>query len=331
VHRVKLKITNTESPENRIWDDMWRSCEYATYYQSREWAEIWSKYSGGQTTPSPVLITYSDGKKALLPLSRENYFRGLFSRFTTSIPSGRPGGWISCDQLGVEHAELLFQYIQRSYPNFKLNINPLDNLIGKISISKTASQDIHVLTLNGDYDALYKRFSRKQRGAINKANRAGIIIRPGISLDDWRKLYSVYNESVKRWGERAVEVKYWKLYEYMFFSHSPNMKLWLAEYQNEVIGGMLVFFSSKVVSPWTMVTSKRYFSLRPSSLLYATIIKYSCDHGYRWIDFGKSGKISGLIKFKERFGAVPINTFKYEEYSSFVRIIKNTAVRFLKR
>ena len=51
------------------WDMIWHECEYSTYFHSREWAEIWSKYTKRKMFLTPFLVSFSDGKKALLPFS----------------------------------------------------------------------------------------------------------------------------------------------------------------------------------------------------------------------------------------------------------------------
>lgn len=108
------------------------------------------------------------------------------------------------------------------------------------------------------------------------------------------------------------------------------MKLWVAEYRDEIVGGMLCFFSSKVVAPWAIHTKEKFFPLRPASLLYYTLIKYSCENDYRWIDLGRSGNNPGVVKFKERFGAYPYKSYRYEHYSPHTRYLRNVASRLRK-
>ncbi len=51
---VTIKAERPATSEE--WDQIWSSSAYATYFQSREWAEIWQDYSEGQLRPLPVLL-----------------------------------------------------------------------------------------------------------------------------------------------------------------------------------------------------------------------------------------------------------------------------------
>ena len=64
---IQIEQIRPALPEE--WDAIWDDCSYATYFHSREWAEIWSCYTQGDLRPNPLLVLFSDGKEALLPLS----------------------------------------------------------------------------------------------------------------------------------------------------------------------------------------------------------------------------------------------------------------------
>ena len=64
-----LRVTKTRPASAAEWDALWRDCDYATYFHSREWGEIWHTYTDGNITPQPLMLFFSDNRKALLPIS----------------------------------------------------------------------------------------------------------------------------------------------------------------------------------------------------------------------------------------------------------------------
>jgi hypothetical protein len=320
-------IQDIRPATNNEWDEIWLHCPYAIYHQSREWAEIWEEYSGGTIRPEPVMLYFSDGKRAVLPFSRQRYLGGIINRYISSLPDVKWGGWISSDVLEVSHGTALSEYIKNKYANIKWNINYFDSLVDKIIIPRTRTHDHYIISLDEPFDEIYKRIHKNQRKAINKSMREGVSIRVASSLDDWKNYYFVYTEYLHKWGENAVEVKTWKLLETMYRRSSPYIKLWIVEYNHEIIGGRLCLLSSKVASGWGMYVLKKYSYVRGPSYLNYTLIKYCCENGYRWIDLGTSGNERGLIEFKERFSARRIISYKYEKYSPCVTYTRNAVNR----
>ena len=125
---MKLRINKIRKAVPDQWDAIWRNCDYATYFHSREWAEIWSVSSNGKIVLDPRFIQFSDGKKALIPLSYQK--RNLFKYYESSV-GGTFGGWISADSLELDHAHLLADHMLREYGELCWLINPYDEMIFK--------------------------------------------------------------------------------------------------------------------------------------------------------------------------------------------------------
>ena len=125
-----LKIIKSYDSTTVEWDDLWESCETSTFYHSRKWSEIWQDYSNGSIRSVPKTITFSDGKKALIPLSRLSYFGGLVKRYSiTGPPAGslqNYGNWLSTGSLTQNHITLLAQYLISNYRNLVWRLNPYD-------------------------------------------------------------------------------------------------------------------------------------------------------------------------------------------------------------
>jgi FemAB-related protein (PEP-CTERM system-associated) len=72
-----------------------------------------------------------------------------------------------------------------------------------------------------------------------------------------------------------------------------------------VAGGFLYGFRQVLEIPWAS-SDRRYNRLAPNMLLYRSVLEYACHEGYRVFDFGRSTPDSGTYRFKEQWGARPV-------------------------
>jgi len=331
--RKTLSIALVEPASTTQWDDTFAACDYATYFHSREWTDIYAAHLADGSQRSPLLVTFSDRKSALLPLSFRRRARGLMDTYTTTM-SGMPGGFISNDPLGVEHTALLCDHLlKRLGGSLSWRVNPYEpwraELLkwidgtcmrvdwGASRIAKVASTaghpgrpimfpDVtHTIELAKGYPALFPT----QSAIVRKAKKARKeLVMVSVADDDvaqWREYYDVYQSSVARWGDSAFTNYPWQLFESIFSLKSPRIKLWLARQQGKIVCGAICFYARKHVAYWQGAALQEYFHLRPVNLMMLEIIKHACDNGYDWYDFNPSAS-AGVTKFKESFGATAL-------------------------
>lgn len=295
---AELYIEDVHTPTNSEWDSIWQKCDYASYYHSREWAEIWKVYSGGKIYPEPKLIIFNDGKKALIPLSVQSSL-GLLRSYISS-PAGTFGGWISSDKLLAAHANLLLDHLAGEYPNLVLFMNPYDKLVFEQALP--SNDETYAIDLGCGHDAAYKKWHKSQREKVKKAIKLGVLIREAASAEDWAVYYDIYEDSLRRWGKNATTNYGKELFEELFRRQSPYIKLWLAEFENKIIAGNIAFYSNKQVAGWHAAALEKYFKTRMVNLIIYKIFEHACKHGYSWLDFGPCGGHEGVRAFKKEFG-----------------------------
>ena len=309
------------------WDMIWRECDYSTYFHSREWAEIWSKYTKRKMFLTPFLVLFSDGKKALLPFSclkKEGLapiLTGMTRQYISS-PEWTYGGWISADKLDNNHVILLSNLIKKKFNNLSWRLNPYDDAALESGIKISDEGETHAINLEKGFDEIVSNMSKGHRSSVKQSIRNGVSVRLSSSIEDWLNYYQLYEASVRRWGNRLVSDKYtWELFHEIFLRNSPNIELWLATYQGRDISGVLCFHSKRHFVAWSGASLETYFKLRPVNLLYYEIIKNVCERGYTWFDFNPSGPLEGVKAFKERFGAQALK-------APIVRIIPRNIRKF---
>lgn len=302
---MNIAIKNISSATNAEWDHIWHGCDYSTFFHSREWAEIWENYTNGQMRHDPKLVIFTDGKKALLPLSYYRELKGLIKNYISS-PAGTFGGWISEDELVTKHGFLLIELLTKRLGNLVWRINPYDDLVIKSGVQGSEQDETRVLNLEGGFDVIYKKWSKGHSSAVRKARKArkeGVTVRLAETINDWRDYYSIYEDSLRRWGDKTSSCYKWELFGRFFFCRSNNVRLWLAVFDEQVVAGALCFYAKKHVVYWHGAALEKYFRHRPVNLLMYEAIKSACEEGYSWFDFNPSGGHEGVKAFKRSFRA----------------------------
>jgi hypothetical protein len=299
---MDIKISSIVKANESEWDSIWQSCDYSTYFHSREWAEIWNKYTDGKIQPKPLIIHFSDGAKALLPLSYQRILKGLISQYISS-PAGTFGGWISNGKLTIEHGRLLIDYMCTKIGSLVWRLNPYDKIVSQLRYPNLINDETHVLNLEKGFNYIYHNWTKGHKSAVHKASNAHIVIQATDKKEHWEEYYVIYEDSLQRWGEKATSLYKWQLFEIIYNMDSKNIKLWVAKYEDKIIAGALCFYSKNHVVYWHGAALSAYFNMRPVNFLIYEIVKDTCDHGYRWFDFNPSGGLEGVKAFKKSFGA----------------------------
>jgi hypothetical protein len=303
---VNLAIEQSRPALSEVWDSVWRRCAYATYFQSREWAEIWSRYKQGAVQPHPLSVLFTDGKEALLPLSC--WMSGDSPGGFISSPASTYGGWISVDPIGREHAILMKEFLTKELGYLFWQINPYDELVAAIGVDTNLSDETHAIDLRRGFAAVYGDWSPACRRAEKKARKSGVLVKRADTEAEWQEYYRAYEDSLRRWGDQAMSRYGWSLFQVMFDRQSDHITLWLAVTgDGRVAAGALVFYATTHSVYWHGAALEDHFALRPMNLLFYEIIRDACDKGYRWFDFNSSAGIEGVRRFKESFGAAPLD------------------------
>jgi hypothetical protein len=297
------KVTEATNSE---WDQIADSCEYSTYFHTREWSELWSKYNGDRKAKA-LIFRFKDGSQALLPFTE----RKIYNEYITSRKSSEEntfGGWISDRSLDIEYHQAIWKYLQRrffvDFSKISITQNPYDPTLGLANIPWQNQDFTQTLDLTEGFNALYNRFNKGHKSSIKKAVREGITIELASKYSDWEEYYLAYKDSINRWDTK--QLTWWEykplLFEILHQMKSPKLKLWVAKYKGKIISGALCFYHSKHVVYWHGSSLREYFDLRANNLLHSTIIEDACRASYNWYDFNPSGGFEGVIRFKDGFG-----------------------------
>lgn len=298
-----VRIVDVRVAASAEWDSIYSACDYATFFHSRQWADAWFRTSNGDIEPVPQLLTFSDGATVLLPLCRRRLRRHLPIAQYISSPANTYGGWLSTFELTAEHRDRLIEYMRRRAPNLALRVNPYDPLAANVRFGNVTEDETRALSLEDRLDDITRRFSKGHKAAIKSAGQQGVVVRTALELEDWRAYYSAYEDSLRRWGDRATSRYSWALFEELRKFGPASVRLWIADSHGEVVSGALCFYARSHVVWWHGATFEHAFPLRPAHLLVYEALRDAWDRKFKWFDFNPSGGHAGVADFKRHFGA----------------------------
>ncbi len=298
-------------PSVELWEEIIKNCEHATFFHSPTWIKVLEK-TYPHSSNATVSFTFSTGNRAIFPLVAEYYKGALFKKVKhKSMAPGVYGGMLAERRLTPEESGSIFEYLTSiDIRDLKVVENPLDHYEFPGSFA-AKSLFTHIVPLNADFEQLKSQFSRGQKSNVKQAEKKGVTVRLADSLEDYEQYYAIYQETIKRWGERAGTTYPWNLFLNLFETRNHDIKLWLAEKQRNIIAGVLTLYCNYTILYWHGSSLKEYFDHYPNNLLHMEIIKDGCTRGYRNYDLNPSGGHQGVVKFKESFSAKRVDFKAY--------------------
>jgi CelD/BcsL family acetyltransferase involved in cellulose biosynthesis len=308
------------------WDRLWRASPCATYFHSREWAEVWSEYSAGKLLPDARMVVFADGTEALLPVSRQQLAKGLGARIFSSY-GGTYGGWLSASELTAAHARLLAAHLHGLSSNLYWRLNPYDALALGLATRGAQPEHTQAIDLRDGFEAVVRRWSRGHRSSAHKGQRAGVVVRRATSEADWRAYVTIYEASRDRWGS-ALRVDYRsELFDVLRRRASEHVELWLAVVDEVIVAGALCFTTPWHTVYWHGSALEAYFPLRPVNWLMHEVIRDACERGGTWFDFNPSAGLEGVHEFKQRFGAQELSCPVVSRETARVKLVRRIRLR----
>jgi hypothetical protein len=300
-----VRIAELRPAAAEEWDTAWEACDQATYFHSREWAELWQSWTNGKYRPQPQLARFEDGARAIIAASvRRGRLR--IADVAELSPGGTFGGWVSADALTPGHARALASSILRLASRVRWRMNPYDPLSGGMDVPVLTMDTTQVVDLSNGFDAVIRGWDQGQRQKVGQARRGGVEVHLAEDVAGWRGYYDAYVDSLRRWGSRTTSVYPWRLFERFAALHSPRIRLWLATLEGNVIAGTLCLYSRRHVAYWHGAAMEAHIKKRPMNLLLHEAMRHACEAGMRWFDFNPSGGHESVREFKSGFGVTTL-------------------------
>lgn len=278
------------------WRNFVDNCPSATFFHTPDWYQVWKDYLGWGIEAR--YFSFKSGNTALLPLCSRKRLKGLIKEYFSG-PVGTYGGILTNTPLSKDEAILLERYLS-NFNSLQIRMNPFNSILGDTFFTeKDFSQTI---ALSQGWESIIDSWSKNHSRSVKKGIREEVQIRTAFK-NDWKHYYGIYQDSRKRWGEKASNNYSWDLFKILSQLSPTVCKLWLAFKDEKIISGCLCFYYNQHVVYWHGATLSTHFHLKPAHVLQHHIIKHAAEEGYRWYDFNPSGGHEGVVNFKAGFGA----------------------------
>ena len=162
-----------------------------------------------------------------------------------------------------------------------------------------------LLSLPGDPDSLWNNFSSKLRAQIRRPQREqpSVLIGGIEYLEDF---YSVFSRNMRDLGTPVYGIKF---FENILHTFPEETRIIIIRLNTRpVAAGFLMSHGNRLEIPWaSAIRDINHISI--NMLLYWETLKWAILNGYSHFDFGRSSRDSGTFRFKQQWGARPVQLY----------------------
>jgi len=290
----------TENDRDR-WNAYVLGASAATCYHLTVWKEIIEQSFGHKAY---YLISEDNASRidGILPLVHIN--SRLFGNYVVSLPYFNYGGVCAENpEVGcmlLEEGAKLAHELRANHMELRQTIPVKDRLPTKDS--KVAMK----LTLPGSHNDLWKSFPSKLRSQIRRPQKDGMRARIG-KLEELDSFYRIFSTNMRDLGTPVYAKTFFRNILASFPASSWLCTVYTAE-EKPVASAFLIGFRDAIEIPWAS-SLRAYNQQSPNMLLYWSALTFACEKGYKVFDFGRSTRDGGTYKFKEQWGAKPVQLY----------------------
>lgn len=291
----------TNDTDKQQWDAFVMASDRSTCYHQSGWKGVIENSFGHQTfyLMSKNELGMTEGILPLVQLKSR-----LFGNFLVSLPYFNYGGVCTTSQESLrrllDEAKLLAIETNAEF----IELRHVDHLYQELPV-KTAKVTMR-LVLPDNSDMLMKSFPSKLRSQIRRPEKEGMVAKIGRE-DELDNFYAVFSRNMRDLGT-PVYAKFFFRNILETFSETTWICTVFAKKNVPVASGFLIRFKENIEIPWAS-SLRRYNPLSPNMLLYWSVLKFACQQGCRFFDFGRSTPGEGTYRFKKQWGAQPVQLY----------------------
>lgn len=288
--------------ERAEWDEFVRNAPSAHFSHQYEWLQLVKDAYGGE--PYYLAAYEEDNLVGVLPMMLRHVIGDGHVLFST--PYADEGGAVTndahverelidagrsiADAKRVAHLELR----QRHEPSHDMQVD-----LSRVDLE---------LELPSEQDDLWDGFKGKVRNQVRKAKKAGLEATRQTDLHAAIAdgFYPVYSENMRDLGSPMHAEDFFHQVADRF---SNSARVVVVRIEETVVGSAFALvWQDTFFVPWAS-SLRRYFDMCPNNILYWQLMRWAIDEGHRMFDFGRSPRDSGTYRFKEQWGAKPVQLY----------------------
>lgn len=321
--REMQEVRWVREPDLEAWGDLVSRCPSATFFHTPEWLHVCTASYAGRRWHLLVLPAEGGRWIAGMPLIE---VRKVGTRHLFALPLGLPGQPISEDQAPETAEQAIWAALAQlaasgGWGLVQVTCPPLRPPPSPPAGFEVQTHTTHILDLREGAEAIWKnRMHRNVRHQTRQAVKRGLEVRP---IADSSEVETCYNIMVETAIRHRAPASYPLALLQNIYDHlvpSGRCRWWGAYHEGRLVATLISFCHGHEVTLWASGSQTSSLALRPYNLLYWTNIAWAAQNGYRRLDWGASppGR-KGLVRFKERWGAVPVNYYGVQRVAAWLK------------
>jgi ubiquinone/menaquinone biosynthesis C-methylase UbiE len=158
---------------------------------------------------------------------------------------------------------------------------------------------VSILNVEQDYDRVFKSFSAAIRTQIRKGSRRGLSVRNTSDPSDLTSYQQIYSSLAAAKGWHSI----YPIEVTKALLQVPNLtRFVVADFEGTVVGGALFLRDGNSVYYVHGVADRDFNHLYPSRAVLDAGVRWACETGVEFVNFGRSGDNKSLALFKSLWG-----------------------------
>lgn len=312
-----LRFVRYEPSHSKAWKDFLLQSNNGTLFHDLDFLAY---HHEGKFELHHLLIYQDEKLIALLPAAVVESIPG--NRFLKSPYGASVGGWVVATRLKVQTALDLALGLQsyacgQGWTGLELRLAPNSYMQApndvvpfalKLANFKTESASlVFMVPLGGPRETLTLRLlSATKRNNVRASLKKGLRARE-VDESKLPDFYQLLLDSCAR--HQAMPTHTYQELRKLFQLVPGRLRLFLCQFENEEIAGVLLFIVNKFVATTFYVCERQDYKnfLFGPAVLHAFLIETMAEEGFRYLDLGPSISDShhneGTVFFKESMGA----------------------------
>jgi FemAB-related protein (PEP-CTERM system-associated) len=312
---IGLEVRSIKKSDEKAWDQYVSNSNTSTFYHQIGWKNVIEKTYGHK---SYYLIAEEDEHiRGILPLTLMQ--SRIFGNKLVSVPFGPYGGPCADNEIIekalVAESKRLAVQLNVEYLELRANLNKDKFYDGLISNSRYLAS---FLELDSDPNTvLMEKLKRNKRKNIYKSQQMQLSYKWTNETDDF---YELFVSNMKDLGSPAHSQNF---FNNIIFEFPESSKILVVIKDDKVIySAFYLFFKETMINSWSS-TLQIYRQHFPTDFGIWNAIKYGCENGYKYYDFGRSQKGSTNLEFKRRWSCES-KELNYQYYLNKKKTAPNT-------
>src|SRR5271157_2170551 len=318
---VSLKIAD----DAKQWDTLLARASYRTIFHTWKWLKIVEKDTNTKLYPligfkgtDPIgifpLFYQKKGflKIVLSPPKQSAPYLGPLIIDYESMKQGKRESTLFEFLKAVDH--FIFSELKCTHSRIRSSSGLLDSRPFLWNGYEVEPMYTLILDLGKNLDDIWESFDKVLRKNINGTLKERVSVEEG-SIEDLDFLHS---SIIKRLKEKGFEQSKNKSYLYdIFKSFFPqNLRIFIAKYEGERVGGLLVTSYDNKVSALFGTPKITMKGIYPNDLIHWEAIKLAKENGFRYYELVDTGEFQRLCTYKSQFNPNLSVWFSATKYSS---------------